>query len=133
MTKRFFSVFAITVAVFLWSCKEQNQSVIEMVTADEMVDLIDQLDYKLLDVRTPDEYKSGTIAGAYNMDYLSEAFNIQIKTLDPTEPIVVFCKSGKRSSACAEFLEKQGFVKIYNLKGGITQWTNLGLPIVLPE
>ncbi len=132
MTKHFFSVLLVSFTTFLLSCKEQNQSVIEMVTAQEMLDLIDQFDYKLIDVRTPSEFESGTIEGCYNLDYLSDAFSTQVKTLDPTKPIIVFCKSGKRSSACAEFLEKQGFVKIYNLKGGISQWTNLGLPLVLP-
>ncbi len=132
MTKHLFSVLLIAFTTFSWSCKDQNQSVIEMVTAQEMMDLIAQFDYKLIDVRTPAEFESGTIEGCYNLDYLSDEFSTQVKNLDPTEPIIVFCKSGKRSSACAKFLEKQGFVKIYNLEGGITQWINLGLPLVLP-
>jgi len=133
MKKYFIVFFAMTSMFLYWSCRDQDNSVIEMVTAEEMSDLLDQNNFKLLDVRTPAEFQTGAIENAVNMDYLSDAFNIQIKTLDPSEPIIVYCKSGGRSSACAEFLEKNGFVKVYNLEGGISQWTNLGLPVVSPD
>jgi len=67
------------------------------------------------------------------MDFLSDSFEAQINNLDPNEPLIIYCKSGGRSNSCAMFLEKAGFVKVYNLVGGISQWTNLGLPIVVPQ
>ena len=44
----------------------------------------------------------------------------------------MYCKSGGRSSEAAELLKKNGFNKIYNLKGGISAWEKNGFPIVKP-
>jgi adenylyltransferase/sulfurtransferase len=37
--------------------------------------------------------------------------------------VVVMCRSGGRSGKAVEFLEKEGFSNISNLKGGITAWS----------
>jgi adenylyltransferase/sulfurtransferase len=44
--------------------------------------------------------------------------------LDPSEEIVVHCKSGVRSAKAVEFLTKAGFGKVKNLQGGILAWSD---------
>ncbi len=133
MFSKVLTSFCLFLSLFSFSCKEQNQSVVEMLTAQEMVDMMSQNDFPLVDVRTPEEFQEGAIKNAINMDFLSDSFEAQINNLDPNEPLIIYCKSGGRSNSCAMFLEKAGFVKVYNLVGGISQWTNLGLPIVVPQ
>ncbi|WP_114780728.1 rhodanese-like domain-containing protein [Botryobacter ruber] len=76
---------------------------------------------KLLDVRTPGEFASGTIKGAKNLDITSPQFQTAIKTMDKTEPYFLFCRSGARSGNASKLMADQGF-KVYNLSGGIGAW-----------
>ena len=84
---------------------------------------------QLVDVRTPNEYKSGHITGAININYYDQDFSTQIAALDKSKPIYVYCRSGVRSKYSSEILKKLGFKKIYNLKGGILNWSTNKLPL----
>jgi rhodanese-related sulfurtransferase len=62
----------------------------------------------LLDVRTPEEFREGHIAGAKNIPVQQLAQRLD--ELGPkSRPIVVYCRSGARSSAAAQFLKNQGY------------------------
>jgi rhodanese-related sulfurtransferase len=55
----------------------------------------------------------------------------RIGELDPQNEIVVICRSGGRSAQVADFLERQGFGKVFNLAGGILAWSRVidpGIP-----
>jgi phage shock protein E len=75
---------------------------------------------RLLDVRSPEEYARG---------HLPDALNIPVQELDrrvaevgPTDgELVVYCRSGHRSSRAAEILRQHGFSKVHNL-GPMTAW-----------
>lgn len=83
---------------------------------------------QLVDVRTPEEYAEGHIAGAENIDWYNDDFiNIALKTLDKNKPVAVYCRSGKRSAEAANKLVEQGY-KVTNLEGGIIAWRNHHLP-----
>lgn len=83
----------------------------------------------LLDVRKPDEYATGHIAGAHNLDVLDPSFEIEsVKVLPKDKTIAVYCGTGRRSAMAAEKLEKEGF-NVINLEGGITAWKEAGLPV----
>ena len=75
----------------------------------------------LIDVRTPGEFRSGTIKGARNIDFMSPAFKEQFKYLDKNKEYFLFCRSGNRSGRACEILSKEGF-KVYNLEDGIGAW-----------
>ena len=123
-------VFLMLSSVVFTSCKGQHDGdIIKDVTVEEMQTLLQMDQVQLVDVRTPEEYSTGFIANAQNIDYFSPTFDEDIKKLDKEKPVIVYCKSGLRSSKCSEKLLKAGFVKIYNLEGGITQWQHEGLKI----
>jgi len=73
----------------------------------------------LFDVRTEKEYDLEHIAKSQNIDVRSPNFDQEIIKLDKEKPVLVYCRSGKRSAKCAEKLKDAGFVKIYDLSGGI--------------
>ena len=56
----------------------------------------------------------------------------RLAELNTTEKIIVYCKSGGRSSRASEILVQHDFEGIYNLLGDINAWQQLHLPIVLP-
>ncbi|MFI5151255.1 MAG: rhodanese-like domain-containing protein [Bacteroidia bacterium] len=84
---------------------------------------------QLVDVRTPDEYQQGHLKGAINYDYRSDQFAEQVKKLDRTKPVMVYCLSGGRSSAAADKLGQMGFLEVYNMQGGIMKWNAAGKPL----
>jgi rhodanese-related sulfurtransferase len=85
----------------------------------------------VLDVRTPDEYRSDT-------GHLPNALLIPVQELESRSAelenvkgrtILVYCRSGHRSLRAAEILSKRGF-KTINLEGGILQWQRDSLEVV---
>ncbi len=73
--------------------------------------------HQLLDVRTPREWEQGKIASSNCINYQDVTFKDQIKKLDKSQPVFVYCAAGGRSANASKILEKEGFKKIYNLSG----------------
>lgn len=84
---------------------------------------------QLIDVRTAEEFAAGHLPGARNWDYLDGTLTEQIKTLDQSKPVFVYCKSGGRSGKSYQQLKKAGFVSVYDLKGGYTKWNSSKMDI----
>jgi thioredoxin 1 len=84
---------------------------------------------QLIDVRTPEEYVEGHLQNASNIDYRGSDFDEQIKKLDKSKPVFVYCLSGGRSGNATEKMKSMGFKEIYDLKGGINAWKNADKPL----
>ena len=83
-----------------------------------------------VDVRTPGEFMTGHIQGAQNIDFESGNFENEISTLDKNETYAVYCRSGNRSGQAVAIMHDAGFHNVYNLNGGIIDWTNAGMMLV---
>ncbi|GAB3292656.1 rhodanese-like domain-containing protein [Hymenobacter tenuis] len=68
----------------------------------------------LLDVRTPEEFASGHVAGARNLDFRAPDFAQQVALLDPKQTYVLYCASGNRSGKAAVLMQEKGFQKVVN-------------------
>ncbi|WP_243652284.1 rhodanese-like domain-containing protein [Mariniflexile fucanivorans] len=79
---------------------------------------------QLIDVRTANEFKSGHIKSATNIDYYSSNFSNQMSKLNKEKPVYIYCRSGNRSIKAANLLAKLGFTEIYDLEGGFLNWEN---------
>ena len=102
---------------------------ITSVPATEFENIIKGDSVQLLDVRTPQEYAEGHIAGALNINVQSDDFQqVAEKELSKDSTILVYCRSGRRSMNAAEILTKLGY-KVVNLKGGIIEWREDGFPV----
>lgn len=82
----------------------------------------EQKKFKLLDIRTSEEFRQGSLKGAINIDLNDKSFVNKAETIDKDEHILVYCKSGVRSKKACSILKEHGFTNVYNLKGGITRW-----------
>lgn len=90
------------------------------VTVQELEALSDGGEaFTLLDVRNPDEYKSSNLGGL--LIPITELPD-RLGELDPQKQIIVHCHAGGRSRRACEFLIKQGFKNVSNLKGGLSTW-----------
>jgi rhodanese-related sulfurtransferase len=77
---------------------------------------------QLIDLRTPEEVQGGMIRGAKNINFYAPDFEAQIKQLDPSRPVAVYCAGGVRSAKCANLLEGMAFPEIINLRDGFRAW-----------
>ena len=78
-------------------------------------------DFQLIDVREDFEYEMSNLGGT-----LIPLGGILIESdkIDRNKPVVVMCRSGKRSAAAIMQLEQLGFTNLYNLQGGILAWAS---------
>jgi len=128
--KNQFGIFLMS--VFL-SCTSLNTQIIEDIDPQELYSAVKDPAAILLDVRTPQEFSSGHISGATNLDFYSEDFIDKLSMINQDAPIYIYCKSGGRSSSTASKMKDLGFKKIYNLKGGVLAWNRLNYTTVKSE
>lgn len=83
----------------------------------------------IIDLRTDDELGKGQIPGAVQIDYLGKNFDTQIAALDKNKTYYVYCQGGGRSADAAQYMEKQGFKKVFNLEKGFSNWKSKGFPV----
>jgi rhodanese-related sulfurtransferase len=84
---------------------------------------------QLLDVRTKEEWDEGDLKGAKLVTVTEDGFLEKAKAvLDPKKPVVVYCRSGKRSAMAVEQLRAAGFT-VVDIEGGIIAWTAAGKPV----
>lgn len=83
----------------------------------------------IVDVRTPEEFRLGHLPGAENMDFFGGPFDAQIRTLPKNAPVLLYCRTGNRSAAALESMEKVGLTNILHMHEGITAWQKAGLPL----
>jgi len=100
---------------------------INQISANSLKQLLESdANVKLLDVRTPKEYKQAHISKSTNIDVFSSNFVSKCESkLNKEDTLVLYCRSGQRSSNAAKKLEKAGFTSLYNLKGGMMAWSRL--------
>lgn len=128
---RFLQIFTLMFTLFMTACTTKASSHdVEVVTPQEFQERLgSDSEAYLLDVRKPDEYEAGHIAGAHLLNWLdTDNFNVGSEKLDKSKTICVYCRSGRRSSEAAGYLAGQGF-KVVDLDGGILAWEKEGLPI----
>jgi len=86
--------------------------------------------FVILDVRTPEEYTSGHIEGAVNLDFSSTTFREEVSRLDRNRKYLVYCHTGRRSAGAVSVMKELGFTEVYNMSGGISDWQAAGFPVV---
>lgn len=128
--KKYIIVALTTFTVILNSCSTgQSQKVKANLTAVEFSEKIKELpNAPVIDVRTPDEFSSGHLQNAQNIDISGGDFKQQIETLDKSKPVFVYCLSGGRSASAARVMREAGFKEVYELDGGIMKWRGANLP-----
>ena len=98
------------------------QTSVPEITPRELKTRLDRGDdLYILDVREPHEYQICNLGGhLIPLGDLSK----RASELDSSREIVAHCRSGKRSAEAVEFLQRAGFRKVLNLKGGILAWSD---------
>jgi len=90
------------------------------VTVEELKEMIDRQDeFQLIDVREPFEYEVSNLDG---LNIPLAGILIESDKIAKDKPVIIHCRSGKRSAQAVMLLEQQGFDNLANLEGGILAW-----------
>ena len=124
-------IFMIISAVLcnLLGCTAQQQN-FESLDVEAFEKVISDTSVVRLDVRSIDEYASGHIAKAINIDVMKDDFKTKATSLLPKDKtIALYCRSGRRSKKAAGILVENGY-KVVELNSGISGWINAQKEIV---
>ena len=96
------------------------EKIMKSVSVDELNEIINEgKDVQLIDVREPFEWDAANVGGVH---IPLATIPTNVDKIDKDKQVVVICRSGKRSANAIQFLEAQGYDKLYNLDGGLLAW-----------
>jgi rhodanese-related sulfurtransferase len=100
-----------------------------MVGPQQATELINREDGVVVDVRPMADFNKGHIIHAINIPM--SGFQNQLGQVEKykQKPVIVACRSGAQSSHACKLLQRNGFERVYNLKGGILAWQSKNLPM----
>jgi rhodanese-related sulfurtransferase len=101
----------------------------QSISANDLQELINKQgkDIMLIDVRSLDEHKSGSIPDAKCIPH--DAIVDNLDKIPKDKNIVLFCQAGKRSEKACQALKEKGFTQLTQLEGGFSAWASNQLPI----
>jgi rhodanese-related sulfurtransferase len=127
MTIRHFVLSLLLIAI---SPLAASDTLVVHATAAEAAKLVKEKKVLVIDVRTADEFAEGHIEGAQNIDFRSTKFEGNLAAVAKTQPVLVHCASGGRSTSALKVFQKLGFLNVTHLDGGFAAWQAAGKPVV---
>lgn len=112
----------------LFAASRQESAAIDVDEARRRLDAGEAL---LVDVREPDEWRAGHVAGATHIPLGSIAS--RASALPKDREILLICRTGNRSAMAQERLAQAGFRNVTNVEGGMTAWVEQGYPVITGE
>ncbi len=119
---------ALLIAVFINEFKQATKNFSSLTPAGA-IQLINNEDAVLLDVREPAETVGGKIAKAIQIPVGSVGQRVGELDKHKDKNIIVYCNTGSRAGVACRELNKAGFDKVYSLSGGMTAWQDAHLPV----
>lgn len=139
-------LYSIILSIVLLSCQpgetvsqEQNvnlsqgqETIAISLNNSEWIEKMEQKPGVILDVRTENEFLQGHIEEGQLLDITSSDFISKLEglSLDKSQAIYVYCRSGNRSKTAMTVLKDQGFIEIYELDRGVLGWEREGKKLV---
>ena len=132
--------FYLKIFCFLFSVKLAYAEVVDI--NNEQILELSKKNIPIIDIRRSSEWEQTGVVpksilltffdknGKYNFDEWYAKLSLKI---DERKPIILICRTGRRTSLIAEMMEKKLDFKIYNSKNGITSWIDEKLPTVKPK
>ena len=121
----------LTICFFLFA--SQVNADVNEVNNQEIIDLINN-NVPIIDIRRPAEWRdTGVIEGSILLTFFDKKGNYNIKewlhklkkVAKVGDPVIIICRSGRRSAIVAKFLDEQAYyTNIYNASGGMISWIN---------
>lgn len=134
MIRKFYLLFAAVILMAVLSgclgatTEKPEKAEFTTISVQEAKVMIDSGDVFILDVRTQEEYDAGHIRGSTLIPV--QVIETRLNEIPKDRKILVYCRSGRRSSDASNILVNNGFKEIYNMNGGINDWIGSGFDVV---
>ena len=124
-----FGAFVVVSALIIKMELESRFSGIKQLNPSEAVRLMNNDEVVVLDVREANEFSTGHINKASHIPM--SALKKRINELEKykNRHVLAYCRSGSRSNYACKVLKKEGFENVYNLSGGVMNWSSANLPL----
>lgn len=100
------------------------------VSPQAAVNLINQQDALVVDLRDAKEFKAGHIVDAINIPFASIDSRMGELEAHKEKPLILVCKMGQHSGAVGKKLAAKGFTGVRRMSGGMMEWQGQQLPLV---
>ena len=121
-------VSALVSCLLLLSFHEQRRSG-KALTPQQVVNLVNQQGAVVLDLRDKAEFSKGHILDSVNLPFSKLEKEIA-NHAEKDKPLILVCKLGQHSGAAGKKLGSLGYTQVNRLKGGISEWQIMQLPLV---
>ena len=102
---------------------EEIKSEFTSITSDELEGMLSNKDFVLIDVHTPEQRH---VPGTDFMAPYNEVEKIEPVLGNKDIKVVLYCRSGSMSKIAAQELADRGYTNVYELTGGLHDWTSRG-------
>jgi len=113
---------------------ESPGQVVEDISLEEAFTLMEDNrgrdDFIIIDLRSTEEYASGHIEDAINLDYSSSDFLEALDELNRERVYLIYSYSDDVSGQVLDVMAGLGFTEVYNMRGGMERWEEIGMPQV---
>ncbi len=121
--------FIAILTVIIFTEFRRFTQVFTMVNTNEAVQLMNNSDLLLFDVREAKEFAAGHLVNSTHIPTGSIAKRASEFDKHKDKDILVYCRTDQRANVAARQLTKLGFKKVSVLQGGMTAWTAANLPV----
>jgi rhodanese-related sulfurtransferase len=97
------------------------------LTTLQATQLINSRNATVIDTRTPDEFKKGSLPNARNVP--ADKIGERMRDVKKDRPVIVVCATGRTAGSVAAQMRAAGHAEVYVLAGGLAAWREAGLPI----
>ena len=110
----------------------EAKGVITEIDTEESSRRIDGGGSVVLDVREPDEFEQGALAGVVHIPRGHLEAQVETRIVDKSAPVIVYCAGGVRSAFAAKTLQELGYTNVVSMAGGFGKWKDEGRPWKTP-
>jgi rhodanese-related sulfurtransferase len=124
-----FGALVLVLVMLLASLTEGVSAAAREVSPQAAVQLMNRDGAVVVDVRPQPDFRNGHIVGAINVPEASLAQENKALAPHRERPLLLYCATGMVSGRAGRALKKQGFSKLFALKGGVAAWQQENLPL----
>jgi len=126
-------VMVVSGLMLLWPYLQRLLSPVREIGTHDATRLMNNDNALLLDVREAKEAAAGRLPNAVQIPLSELKTRAGELAKSVKRPVIVYCDRGQRSRGAVGVLGKQGFERVYLLRGGFNAWRDAGLPVQKPK
>jgi rhodanese-related sulfurtransferase len=122
-------VMVVSGLMLLWPFIQRLVSPVREVGTHDATRLMNTENAVLLDVREPKEMSGSRVPNSVHIPLSQLKSRVGELAKSTARPVIVYCERGQRARGAAGILGRNGFEKVFLLRGGYKAWREAGLPV----